>query len=1028
MNSPSFDEAFARVQELEATFRANEPFYLSPEFSEAQARKDFIDKFLVALGWDVNHDHQRNPYEQEVKVEKNELGSQRRADYALFLAPNFRDVRFFVEAKKPHGEFGSPDNYFQTIRYGWPNRTPFAILTNFDELHVLDCRFRPDISDTLSRVVERFAHTDYADVEKFGRIYWLFSREAVANQSLEKLAENRPKPKSKAFRRALFKGGYHSIDESFLTELDEYRETLAGAFKAKNPDLGGEELTEVTQRTLDRLVFTRFLEDKFIEPHSIIANLGRDGHAWEDFVTASLRLDRTYNGIVFKRHGILDAPGFQVVERDFARVCDSLSDPTSPYNFDAIPIHILGSIYERFLGKVIVTKGNRAHVEEKPEVRKAHGVYYTPEYICRYIVENTVGKLIERKTPIQIAELRFADLACGSGSFLMGVFDLLLRYHTKYYNENPTKAKKRDCVKRDGVLHLSLQKKREILLNNIYGVDIDRQAVEVAQLSLYLKLLEDETPGSAHAFQTEFHFSLLPSLNENIVCGNSLIGSEILVNPEITPEEAKKINPMDFEQRFPVIMRAGGFDAIVGNPPYVRQESLASIKGYLESHYESFDSSADLYTYFMEKSLRLLKPGGLFSYIVSSSFLRTTYGEALRRYLKKEATVRGLVDFGGLPVFANAKDTYVCIPILTKGAVEPPPRIDVCKIPSLSITNLTPYVAEHSFSVPSERFSEEAWALLSDAEAAVFEKVKRAGGPLGEYIEHKMFYGLKTGLNEAFAITAEQRLEILQHSPSSANLIKPFLGGEDIRRYYFEDYGKFLIVIPSGWTRLEMTRAQDTSKGLSERHAWGWLSQNHSEIAQHLFPFKKALRKREDQGDYWWELRPCDYYSSLGAPKIIFPDICKGPRFCIDRSGIYLVNTAYCIGSDSLYLLALLNSRLFWFAISNISIPFGTRGGQFRYRLIYQYIEKVPIRRIDLAAPADILLRDRIVGLTEEMLKAKGEPLAAQTDANKEFYERKCASLDHQIDSLVYELYGLTRDEIEIVEGITSQAIQGTET
>jgi hypothetical protein len=593
-------------------------------------------------------------------------------------------------------------------------------------------------------------------------------------------------------------------------------------------------------------------------------------------------------------------------------------------------------------------------------------------------------------------------------------------------------------------------------------VDIDPQAVEVAQLSLYLKLLQDETPASARNYQLEFHETLLPTLNKNIVCGNSLIGTDILTGQLFASDEEKKLNPMDFEQHFPHIFKPGasalretatpldfnlpgvplhgsfnykkksakvarptipetegGFDAIVGNPPYVRQESLSAIKSYLESHYQSFDGIADLYTYFMERSLRLLKSGGLFSYIVSSSFLRATYGEPLRRFLKKVGTVRRLVDFGGLPVFANAKDTYVCIPVIAKGSMAKPPRIEISKIPSLEIQNLTPYVADHSFSIPAERFSNEAWALKSDAETAVFEKITQVGRPLGEYVDRKMFYGLKTGLNEAFAITAQQRREIVEQSPASASLIKPFLGGEDIRRYYIEDDGKLMIVIPCGWTRSEMAKGKKGAANSTEKHAWEWLRKNHSGIARHLTPFEAPLRKRQDQGDFWWELRPCDYYSHLDAPKIVFPDICKNPRFYVDRSGIYLANTAYCLGSDSLYLLGLLNSRLFWFAISNISIPFGIRAGEYRYRLIYQYMEKVPIRPVDLKDPADKARHARMVELVEQMLAARKQLAGAQSERDKDFYTNRCDGLDRQIDALVYDLYALTPAEIQIVEGAT---------
>ena len=219
-----------------------------------------------------------------------------------------------------------------------------------------------------------------------------------------------------------------------------------------------------------------------------------------------------FNGNLFKKHFCEE---LTVGDDWLGRFIDTLSDDESPYLFIYIPVEILGTIYERFLGKVVRPHGRSAVIEEKPEVRKAGGVYYTPEYIVRYIVENTVGKLIAGKTPDQIAEMRFADIACGSGSFLLGVFDLLLTYHGHYYNENPKKARAGDCVTQDGRLYLSLRKKRDILLNNIYGVDIDAQAVEVCQMSLYLRLLKDETTGTAHQYLLDFAHTakMLPQQN-----------------------------------------------------------------------------------------------------------------------------------------------------------------------------------------------------------------------------------------------------------------------------------------------------------------------------------------------------------------------------------------------------------------------------------------------------------------------------------------------------------------------------------
>ena len=440
-------KAFDTIKQLVANFKGQESAYLSPGYQESQIRQDFIDKFFTALGWDVTHNIQMNPYQQEVHIENkvHMAGSQRRADYAFFFSPNFRDPKFFVEAKKPSRHLANPDDYYQTIRYGWNANTPIAILTDFEEFHILDCRYKPNIKDVMSQKIEYFHYSDYANEEKFSRIYWLFSHEAVANGSIEKRAAELPKPRGKAIQRGLFKGGYQAVDEAFLEELDEYREVLAKAFKKSNPNLQSEELTEAVQSTIDRLVFIRFLEDKQIEEPEII-NLRSKKSVWKGFLALGSQLDPKYNGLVFKPHKIIDGKEFNPPDdEEFVRICDELADPSSPYNFDQIPISILGSIYERFLGKVVHATEKRVTVEEKPEVRKAGGVYYTPEYIVRYIVNETVGKLIEGKTPEEIAQMTFADIACGSGSFLIEVYNQLLDYHIRFYIANRPSKRKR-CI------------------------------------------------------------------------------------------------------------------------------------------------------------------------------------------------------------------------------------------------------------------------------------------------------------------------------------------------------------------------------------------------------------------------------------------------------------------------------------------------------------------------------------------------------------------------------------------------------
>ena len=233
------EQAYELIRQLVEDFKAQEAAYLSQQYQESQVRLDFIDKFFTALGWDVSHTRQKNPYEQEVKVENRVRveGSQRFADYAFFIAPNFRDVKFFAEAKKPAHDLHNAAYYHQAIRYGWNQKTPIALLTDFEEFHILDCRYKPDIKNALDRKIEVFRYTQYTDEEIFKKIFFLFGRDAVANGSLEKFTETLRKPRGKAVQKALPKGRYQHVDEAFLELLDGYRDTLAHAFKNKNPKL-----------------------------------------------------------------------------------------------------------------------------------------------------------------------------------------------------------------------------------------------------------------------------------------------------------------------------------------------------------------------------------------------------------------------------------------------------------------------------------------------------------------------------------------------------------------------------------------------------------------------------------------------------------------------------------------------------------------------------------------------------------------------------------------------------------------------
>lgn len=313
------------------------------------------------------------------------------------------------------------------------------------------------------------------------------------------------------------------------------------------------------------------------------------------------------------------------------------------------------------------------------------------------------------------------------------------------------------------------------------------------------------------------------------------------------------------------------------------------------------------------------------------------------------------------------------------------------------------YVAEHCYLIPDARLTEEAWSLQSDAEAALFSKIMQRGQPLGEYVDGRFFRGVTTGLNEAFVIDSKTRDELIHRDPKSAEIIKPLRGGENIRRYEVRASDDWIIFTRRGV-------AIDSYSAIKE-HLAAW----KSELTPRNQP---EMTKGRKPGRYeWYEIQDdVAYFSVFDAPKIIFPDICKSPRFYLDEGGSYIANTAYCLGTDDRYLLGFLNSRLFWFAISNISIPFGVRAGQFRYRLIYQYMEKVPVRVIDPANKADKAIRDQIVTLVDQMISLHKMRSGSKTPHEQTVIDRQIIAIDSQIDRLVYDLYGLTEEEIKLVE------------
>lgn len=1044
-----FQTAHNTVKQLIADFKAHEAHYRSPKYQEAEVRADFIDKLFTALGWDVAHDHQKNPYEQEVKVEKAQRQAQekaqKRADYAFSLAPDYKTVQFFVEAKKPSLTLRqNRDGYFQTAKYGWNAQTGVSLLTDFEEIVIIDCRAKPDFDTILQNELRYFKYTDLQDEDTFAEFYWLFSREAVAAGNLARYIADLPKAKGSGKQLRLLGGRYLSIDDSFLSYIDDIRLHLAQAFYQNNPALNSYQLTEATQRTIDRLVFMRFLEDKQIEPETLLYNIASAAHPWAKFITECKRLDTKYNGIVFKPHFIDQNSFLGADETAFRDIASDLDHTNTPYDFNYIPVHILGSIYERFLGNIIAIDNGKAAIEQKPEVRKAGGVFYTPKYIVDYIVENTVGKIIAGKNPDYIAKLKFADIACGSGSFLIGVYDCLLDYHTRYYNQYPKQAPKAGCHfdEASGTWVLGIKQKQRILLNNIYGVDIDLQATEVTQLSLFLKLLEDETMASANDMQVLFADKILPNLSGNICCGNSLIGYEIMdiMGDELAQDEdiRRKINPFDFQAAFASVFAAGGFDAIVGNPPYVKEYTDKSAfthvkQGHLAHYYQG---KMDLWYFFACYALDLLKEKGLLGYIVPNNWVSNAGASILRNKIINDSKIRTLIDFNDFMVF-QAASIQTMIMLLERNR-----QTDGYTFDNYLLQQQEKHTAEilaHDFS-GSLKTSETSFSEAKTSEAKTDEtnsdeaktifrhdspkivrkewqdKFLKFGDSETERVlntikqnaafflrANEMTNGIHphydfvskriqkehphTIIGEGIFALSEQEKSSLNLTAAEQTLVKPYFDSEQIQRYYTSPHHiQWLIYTDSSFKDPVSMNAYPNLKRHLDRFAAVITSDNkpyglHRARKEHFFQGEKIICQRKCVD------RPVFSYADFDT---------------------YVSATYYVIQTQRInlkYLLGLLNSNLVAFWLRHKG---KMQGNNFQ-------VDKEPLLQIPLIKTDNQTLHNEIVKLVEQLLAAQPKARAALSDSDKNFQANYIANLEQRINRAVYKIYGLNEDEIALI-------------
>ncbi|MGB7440251.1 MAG: DNA methyltransferase [Coleofasciculaceae cyanobacterium] len=727
------------------------------------------------------------------------------------------------------------------------------------------------------------------------------------------------------------------ITKQIYSECQAVRLGIVECFRQQEiPDVPNvnQLLIDKSQELLNRVLFIAFCEAQGLLPDKTFQRAHRRKYLpsqpiWDNYklVFSWVRkgnnypLIPSYDCALFDHDYLLDE---QLIISD--PLCNQLKLLTR-FDFNAeVSPDVLGYIFEQSVTDLEQLEADYAgeDYDRKKGQRKSQGIFYTPAFVTQYMVELALGgylkgreqefrnifqlkpcpeRDIEQQKDAEIKfwkiyldevlkNIRVIDPACGSGAFLIAAFDYLLQEYQRvnYALESLTGEQ----------LNIS-ELKKTILQRNLFGVDLSPESVEITKIALWFKAAE---------WGTSF-----AGLAENIKVGNALVD-----DPKV---DEKAFN---WQVEFAEVFDSGRFDVVVGNPPYVRQILLSHLKPYLRANYKYYDGMADLYTYFYERGLKILKPGGVLSYIVPNQWLRSGYGKPLRRLFSFKSEFERIIDFGDSTVFEDAI-TLSCIVLLRKPL--PPTRllgqfsikgvkedkfkqkspVIVCSIPrqKLAKINLRQYVQRHSYEIPWSRFSTDAWRLENHEVEQLVQKIISKGVPLSNFAEVRPYRGVLSGFNELFVLDETTKNRLIKADPKAAEIIKPFLFSPDIKRWNHHQPSFWIILLKSS-----VNYDWPWSAASSPKEAEHIFQQTYPSIYQHLKPYEKQLRERTQRYIHWWELRPCSYYDAFTGTKIIYPDIQAFPGYAIDFDGHFTNNSVYLIAKADLYLCGCLNSPLAW--------------------------------------------------------------------------------------------------------------------
>ena len=962
------------VKDLVKKYHSDREAYLKPSYNETQLRTDFLDPLFELLGWDIKNSEGKPTNEREVLVEEglkaDATANTKKPDYTFRL---FSERKFFLEAKKPNVKI-EKDNEpaLQVRRYGFTAKLKISVLSNFEYLAIYDCsqKVEKDDSETKSRI-NIYHYTEYESA--FEEIKKQLSHQVVYNGEFDETWKDIEEQLKLS-----------SVDSLFLSQINDWRIILGKEIHSHKPDVSIEELNDIVQSYINSIIFLRVCEDRNLEAYKTLLNFA-DKNDFNSLIKKFKEADKKYNAGLFNHP--LTKEIISSNSSAFWTIIEHLYFPESSYSFSVFSSDILGNIYEIFLGEQLTIENDEILIKKKPE-NIDRDIVTTPTFIIQDILRQTVVKHCEGKTDKEILNSSFVDISCGSGAFLLEIYQLLQDILVDYYLKNDTEKLIQTSIE---TFKLPFEIKKAILENCIYGIDKDYNAVEACKFGLLLKLLENED-------NSTISIPALPNL-KNIHFGNSLIDSSIT-----SKKSQAEINPFDFGKT--------KFDVIVGNPPYLATEHMKQFtplelplyKKYYSSSYKQFDK----YFLFIERGLDLLKPKGYFGYIVPSKFTKVGAGKKLRELLVSNKSVEQIISFGANQVFQD-KTTYTCLLILKN---EEQKEINYLEVDSLKNWKTRKINDEHFDSVTFDELEKNDWILVPSILKPVFKAINKQSQTLESLIGSDNIYnGIQTSANNIYihSKTKEDKKHIYFSKDGidwkvEKVLTRPYYktsNGDDNLNTYRPFSPNTFVIYPYLKTKKGIEFVEIDKLKTKYPNLFSFLNHYKSKLDNST----RDIKPTPETANEWYRFGRHQSLEKCDVPaKIIVGVLAQGNKYAIDYFGTLISSggtAGYCMitlpddfAYSIYYIQALLNSKyLEWFS-ALIGEVF--RGGYIARGT--KVLKKLPIRIIDFENKEEKAKHDKIASIQKELIDIQG-----QIDKNKG-NNRKLIPLQRQFDSQKNEL------------------------